>query len=322
MTCMASDQDNHTHVPTWGIVSMVRGSAEDILGFVAHHLELGADQLYIYLDEPNRRAFQALRAHPKVRVRLCDDAFWVKRKRTRPEKHQIRQTVHATHIYKRTNLDWLAHIDVDEFLWSSEPIADVLRSVPADIPGFRVRPIEALAGGDDLYKAHIPKGPGREALVQDLYPTYGGFVLGGFLSHVQGKLFVRAGLPNLSFRIHNLFQNKKLLPCKTELPQLELCHRHAPDWDHWIGHYDFRMNRGSYQPGMSPNVPRYKGGLSKNELLSWIEAEQGMDGLRAFYAEMSGQDPDVRARLEQHGLIRHRPLNLPDKIAKHFPGRA
>lgn len=305
---------------TWGIVSMVRGSADDILKFAAHHLDLGADFMYIYMDEPNRPAFRVLKQHPKIRVRLCDDGFWLKRKRNRPEKHQIRQTVHATFTYRNTDLDWLAHIDVDEFLWSPEPIRDLLQSAPATAPAIRVRPIEAMSGGDDLYKAHIPNGPDREALVQDIYPNFGAFVMGGFLSHVQGKLFVRTGLENLNFRIHNLFQNKKLLPCKFELPQLELCHRHAPDWDHWIAHYNFRLERGSYQPGMSPNVPRERGGLTKNELLNWIEAEQGQDGLRAFYDEMSGADPKVRARLEAHGLVKHRPLNLDAKVAKHFPG--
>ncbi|NVO55477.1 glycosyltransferase family 2 protein [Rhodobacteraceae bacterium B1Z28] len=305
---------------TWGIVSMVRGPADDILRFAAHHLDLGANFLYIYMDEPNRRAFRVLRQHPKIRVRICDDTFWQKRNRNRPEKHQIRQTVHATFTYRNTNLDWLAHIDVDEFLWSSEPIADLLQTVPADKPAVRVRPIEALAGGEDLYKAHIPNSPDREALVEALYPNYGAFVQGGFLSHVQGKLFVRTGLENLNFRIHNLFQNKKLLPCKFEVPQIELCHRHAPDWGHWAAHYQFRMDRGSYQPDMSPNVPREQGGLNKNELHSWIEAEHGLDGLRAFYDEMSGVDPAVRARLQAHGLIKHRPLHLDEKVAKHFPG--
>ena len=305
---------------TWGIVSMVRGPTEDVLRFVAHHLDLGVDFMYIYMDEPNRRTFRALRMHPKVRVRVCDDAFWEKRGRARPEKHQVRQSAHATFAYRNTPLDWLTHIDVDEFLWSSTPIAEVLQEVPDTIQAARVRPMEALAGNNDLYKAHIPRSPEREALVEMIYPNYGAFVTGGFLSHVQGKLFVRAGLENLSFRIHNLFQNKTLLPCKYELPQVELCHRHAPGWDHWIAHYEFRMNRGSYQAGMATNVPREQGGLSKNELLNWIETEQGMDGLRVFYNEMSGTDATVRTNLERHGQIRHRPLDLDKKVEKHFPG--
>lgn len=306
--------------PTWGIVSMVRGSTGDILRFAAHHLDLGLDRMYIYLDEPNPDAFEALRQHPAISVQSCDDAYWRARKRNRPEKHQLRQTLHATYTYRNTDLDWLSHIDLDEFLWPSDPIPDLLRAISPGIPAVRMRPIEAIAGAEDLYKAHIPKSPQREALVETLYPNYGGFVLGGFLSHVQGKLFVRTGLENLNYRIHNLFQNKKILPVKTELPQIELCHRHAPDWDQWRAHLRFRLARGSYQAGMTPNVPRDRGGLNMHEVLSWIETEDGTDGLRAFYNEMSGADPQVRMRLEDNDLIRHRPLNLDQKVAKHFPG--
>ncbi|WP_170325164.1 glycosyltransferase family 2 protein [Ruegeria arenilitoris] len=306
--------------PTWGTVSTVRGPAPDILRFVAYHLDLGVDRMYIYLDEPNPKAFNTLNRHPKVEVRNCDDGFWANRQRERPERHQTRQTANASFKYRNTDLDWLAHIDVDEFLWSSKPVRDHLQSVPSRTAAVRVRPIEALAGGDDMYKAYIPSGPDREALVQSIYPNYGGFVLGGFLSHVQGKLFVRTGMKNLSFRIHNLFQDKALLPCKFELPGLELCHRHAPDWEHFLAHYHFRMERGSYQPGMSPNVPREYGGLNMNELLSWIEVEEGPDGLRAFFDEMSGADPEARTRLEDHSMVLHRPLDLEAKLRKHFPG--
>jgi len=306
---------------TWGIVSMVRGSVDEILGFAAHHLELGADRLYIFLDEPNRPAYRTLRRHPKISARVCDPAYWQERNLTRPEKHQVRQTRHASSTYRKTDLDWLAHIDVDEFLWAGKPVRDVLQSVPSDIPAVRVRPMEAVAFGTDLYKAHIPIGPERHGLVEEIYPNFGAFVLGGFLSHVRGKLIVRTGMKKLSFRIHNLYQNKELLPCKFEMPGLELCHRHAPDWDHWIAHYPFRMERGSYNPNNSPNLPRELGGLNKHELHRWIEAERGTEGLRAFYDEMSAALPEVQERLKAHDMIRYRPLNLDEKIAKHFPRR-
>lgn len=304
----------------WGIVSTLRGPAPDILRFVAYHLDLGVDRMYIYLDEPNSSAFDALDQHPKVDVQTCDDAFWASRKRERPERHQDRQTANASFTYRKTNLNWLAHIDMDEFLWTDRPIPQQLADVPNHIPAVRVRPIEAVGGATDLFKAHLPKTPHRDALLQSLYPRYGAFVLGGFFSHLQGKLIVRTGMKKLSFRIHNLFQDKTLLPCKFELSGFELCHRHAPDWEHFKAHLRFRLARGSYQPGMSLNAPRERGGMNMNELLNWIEADSGMDGLRAFFDEISGADPDVRARLEQQGLIRHRSLDLDEKIRKHFPG--
>ena len=307
---------------SWGIVATIRAPLDDILRFAAHHIDLGADRLHLFLDEPNRRTVRVLRRHPKVEIRVCNDDYWQRRGRERPDKHQVRQSFNANFIYDQTNLDWLAHIDVDEFLWPASPICDLLEDIPPDIPAIRIRPIEALAGDGDLYKTQLPKGSDGLALAGVIYPKYGGFVQGGFLSHVQGKLFVRKGLPNLKNRIHDLYQNNRLLPCKTEMTQIDLCHRHAPDWDHWLAHYRFRLERGSYQAGLTPNLPRERGGLNKFELLSWIEAENGLDGLRDFYDEISAADPKILARLKEHGMLRHRPLDLDRKVAKHFPGTA
>ncbi len=306
--------------PTWGIVCTTRAPLDDILRFAAYHIDLGVDRLHLFLDEPNRRAVRVLRRHPKIEIRVCNAEFWQRRGIERPDKHQVRQSHNATFIYRQTDLDWLTHIDVDEFLWPLSPVADVLAHVPPDTPTARIRPIEALAGDDDMYKAYIPSGPDRSALVETLYPTFGAFVRGGFLSHMQGKLFARTGLKHIRDRIHNIHQNNQLIPDGIELSQIELCHRHAPDWDHWLAHYRFRLERGSYQSGMRPNVPREAGGLTMHELLSWIEGDQGQTGLQAFYDELSGSDPDTRARLKDHGLLRHRPLNLDEKVAKHFPG--
>ncbi|WP_171129839.1 MULTISPECIES: glycosyltransferase family 2 protein [unclassified Ruegeria] len=306
--------------PSWGIVATTRAPLPDILRFAAYHLDLGADRVHLLLDEPNRRAVRILRQNPKIDIRVCSDDYWQRRKIDRPDKHQVRQSKNADFIYRQTDVDWLAHIDVDEFLWPKTPIPDLLHDIPDDIPAVRIRPIEALAGDDDRYKAFIPEGPRRAALVEALYPNYGPFLVSGFLSHTQGKLFVRTGLPEISDRIHTIFQYKQLLPCNTELPQIDLCHRHAPSWDHWMSHYRYRLQHGSYKPGLKRNTARALGGLNKHELLSWIEAEQGQPGLRAFYDEMSAANPDVRARLEKHGLILHRPLALDQKVLKHFPG--
>ncbi len=306
--------------PSWGIVSTIRAPLADILRFAAHHLDLGADRLHLFLDEPNRHAVRVLRRNPKIEVRVCTDDFWQRRKIERPEKHQVRQSKNASFIYGRTDLDWLTHIDVDEFLWSSTPIPDLLQAVPQETPAVRVRPIEALAGGKDHYKAFIPAGPDRPELIETIYPNYGAFLPSGFLSHTQGKLFVRTGIRHLKDRIHNIAVENEIVPCNVELSEVNLCHHHAPDWDHWYAHYRFRMARGSYQPGLAPNVARKLGGMNKHELLSWIEAEQGLEGLRAFFDEMSAADPGVRARLNELGMVLHRPLHLDEKVAKHFPG--
>lgn len=313
----------------WGIVATIKAPAQDILDFAAYHLEAGAHRLFLYLDAPCPRARPLLKAHPKIRVFDCDDASWQRRRKGgKPAKHQVRQSLNATRAYRRqaADLDWLAHIDVDEFLWANSSIGTLLAALPQTTLAARARPIEALAGDATAFKGHIPKGPERGTIVGRLYPRYGEHMRGGFLSHVQGKIFVRTGLPDISFRIHNFFQDagkspedRLENPATTELPALELCHLHARDWPHWLAHYRFRLERGSYRADLSPARPRDKDGINLHELLSAIEAEEGEPGLRAFYDEVCGDSPALRQRLEQEGLLRIRMLNRAATRQKHFP---
>ncbi|MFC3615828.1 glycosyltransferase family 2 protein [Lutimaribacter marinistellae] len=304
---------------TWGIVATVKAPAGEILRFVAHHLELGAHRVFIYLDEETPEALEALKAHPKARVFNCDAAYWEKRKRDRPDKHQSRQTANATHAYNRADVDWIAHVDVDEFIWPDAPLAERLAGLPDACPTARMRPVESLACAPDLYKAFVPAGSERDDTVRAIYPQYGAFVKGGFMSHVAGKLFARTGRKKASFRIHNLFHAGQMVEGGTELDNVELLHRHAKDWGRWLAAYRYRVTRGSYRPGMAPNVPVAHGGLSMHELLTGIEAEYGEAGLRAFYDEMNAVDPVVRQNLEERNMVLFRPLHLDEKLARHFP---
>ncbi|HEC71399.1 MAG TPA: glycosyltransferase family 2 protein, partial [Roseobacter sp.] len=50
-----------------------------------------------------------------------------------------------------------------------------------------------------------------------------------------------------------------------------------------------------------------------------IEAESGEVGLRAFFDEVCADTPQLRDRLEAHGLLREINLHLPEHLATHFP---
>ncbi|KIC29929.1 glycosyltransferase family 2 protein [Leisingera sp. ANG-M6] len=304
----------------WGIVSTIKADTRAILDFAAYHLDLGAHRLHIYLDEPNPEAYTHLKQHPKVRVTTCDASHWKRLKKHRPVKHQVRQTLNATHAYERIQTEWIAHIDVDEFLWPSFDLGQMLAALPQGVLCARVRPLEALAGREGEFKAMIPKGPEREAEVRAVYPAFGGFLKGGFLSHTAGKVIARTGLPNAELRIHNLFQEGGTVSESHELVQADLCHCHAASWEHWQSVYRYRLERGSYRPELGPGYARIMGGLNTHELLSLIEEEYGENGLRSFFDEISAKDPAVYRKLQERGLLRNRPLGLAEKRQKHFPG--
>lgn len=303
----------------WGIVATVKASHKDTLEFAAHHLDLGAHRLYIHLDSTAPETYKALKSHPKVRVFTCDDAYWTKLGGRRPAKHQVRQTRNATRIYARnTEVDWLTHIDVDEYSCPLRDISTILSNLPPDTLCARARPVEALADGDGTaFKGFIPNGPERERIVHKLYPTFGRYLKGGFLSHVAGKLFVRTGVPDVTFKIHNMFRKDTMNPGETELRQVELCHFHTRHWDDWIDSYKYRLAKGSYRAELAP--AEAKEGVNLHILLKTLEAEGGERALREFYRAVATDTADLRARLQAQGLLRLHDLQRDKKRKALFP---
>ncbi|WP_299612155.1 glycosyltransferase family 2 protein [uncultured Tateyamaria sp.] len=304
---------------TWGICATVLAPTETILKFAAYHLEQGAHRLYLYLDNDNQDAYHVLKQHAKVRVRMCDVGYWAKVSGRRPLKHQVRQTVNATHAYNRpTEVDWLTHIDVDEFLVSNQPISDILRTVPASRNCLRVRPMELLGGSKTAFKTFIA-APNRSTLVRKIYPDFGQYLRGGFVSHVAGKVFVRKGLPDITVKIHNAFQDDVAFADTLELDAIQLAHCHAASWDAWRAAYDYRLDKGSYRADLKPAAEAGSSAVNKHALFQQLQAEEGEAGLRRFYDEVIGDSADLRARLSAHGLLREVDLNLEAALAKHFP---
>ncbi|WP_299591685.1 glycosyltransferase family 2 protein [uncultured Tateyamaria sp.] len=308
---------------TWGLSATILAPAADILRFAAYHIEQGAHRLYIYLDDDNQAVCPPLKQHPKVRVQICDTAHWKRLCGQRPVKHQVRQTMNATHAYdRRAEVDWLIHMDADEFLVADRSISKHLEGLNSTQPHARARPMELLGGSETAFKAFLPPGPSRAKTVRATYPTFGPYLTGGFLSHVAGKLFVRTGLPDIQIRIHNAFQAGQILPNPVELPEIALAHCHAKSWEAWRNTYAYRLEKGSYRAELKPAMAAESGGITLHEVFNHLEASEGEDGLRAFYDEVIGDSPDMRARLQAHGLLREVDLNLDTLMAKHFPDAA
>jgi hypothetical protein len=309
---------------TWGVIATIKAETPAILRFAARHLELGAERIYIYLDAPNPQAQEVLRAHPKCRVVRTDDGYWARHNGTRPAMHQPRQTFNATRGYSRaTEVDWLMHMDVDEFLVPKGRIAHHLAALPAQVQCARARPMELLAGGDPqtdaAFKTFIPAGKTRERTVASLYPTYGAHLKGGFLSHIAGKIFVRTGIPGIKFRIHNAFLQGETNPNHVEMDSVQLAHFHATNWDSWSAHFAYRHREGSYRPDLGPARARERGGITMHELFAMIHEESGAAGLLAFFNEVCADTPALRARLESHGCLHRARFDFDTDVARHFP---
>lgn len=304
---------------TWGIVSTIKAPVPDTLRFAAYHLSQGAHRIYIYLDDANEAAFVALNDHPQITPIITDDIWWEKRGR-RPVKHQVRQSRNATHCYRRlARVDWLMHMDVDEFLVPTRSIDEVLSDLPDTTQCARVRPMEQLSGDPTLFKAFVPSGAKRHRMVEQIYPTFGRHLKSGFLSHVAGKIFVRTGQADLKLRIHNALIGDQMIDDVPRLREIDLAHAHAKTWDQFRTAFRFRLDKGSYRSELAPERARDQGGMTLHELFTQIAEEEGDAGLRAFFDEVCAATPRLTAALESHGLLRRADLELDAHLRDHFP---
>lgn len=239
---------------SWSVVSTLKAPEEKVLAFVAHHLSLGADHLWLYFDDPAQPVPDSLAAHPRVTVTLCDEAHWVDACKKRPPQHQNRQTQNARLTYReRVTSDWIVHIDVDEFLLTLRPISDILEEAAADTIAMRLEPFEAMHDPllpDDIYTAREFRG----ALRHEYWPRrraalgpYRKVIRDGMLSHSVGKTIYRTRISGLVPRLHAVMLNKVMVTPASWLPDIKLLHFHAQDKAAWLAAVPFRITKGAYQ---------------------------------------------------------------------------
>lgn len=301
----------------WGLVSTIKAPLPQIAQFAAHHLELGADSLHIYLDEPNQKTAAFLAQHPRIRVVQCDDAYWTSLGKPRPDTHQNRQGANASRTLqsKDNGLHWLGHIDVDEFILTAAPMSEVLSRVPSDKAALRLPVIEALAPKSGT-PSHFKLPPGMvgqsKGVLQDIYPTFGMHLNAGFLSHTVGKIIGRTHIPKTRMNIHALRRNGARINDVARADGVYLAHFHTINWDQFRKHLDFRMTKGSYR------TKRDGQDLSLGEMLRFVQDEEGETGLWLFYDEVCADTPRLRDRLAQHNMLKTHHFDLNAAVLRVF----
>jgi Glycosyl transferase family 2 len=290
---------------SWGLVATVKAPENKVLAFVAHHLSLGASRIWLYFDDPDDPAHAAVSGLRRVTATRCTDAYWAS-VGGRHERHQNRQARNARHAYERGSIDWLGHIDVDEFIHTSRPVADCLDAVAAKTIAIKLEPFEAMhdpALSDDIYTARQFRGalsPRHAALRAQVLGRYQDTLRDGMLSHTAGKVIFRTGVPNLSPRLHSVLLGGERLVTRTAHPEMRLLHFHAQDRKAWTAALPFRLTRGAYQ--YHPPLQAFLAAATPDEV-------------EAFYQRTQTLAPDLIDDLTQKGRLIVADLGLRDKIA-------
>jgi hypothetical protein len=291
---------------SWGTCTLLKNPVDEVMAYVAHHQEMGAERVFLFFDDPTDPAADLLETVAGVVVTRCDEAFWNGLVGQRPFRHTERQRQVLMKTYLGCGLDWLLHIDTDEFLLSDLPVDELLDEVPAHLATVKAQPFEAMPGdrpkGDRIYRSvHFRSQITDPALIQQLFGPFAPALHRGMVSHRLGKSFFRTGVPNMIPTVHFAKIGETTTEGQPFHPALRHLHFHGDDVEHWVAtaHYKARVG------GVRFNEPYAK------TLLALDEA-----GLRRFHRRVHSCDPAVVAMLTEKGLMLHIDIDLEAKVAR------
>ena len=206
-------------------VTTLRAPYEVTLAFVAYHLNIGVDHLYLFFDDPADPAMPFFDADSRVTCFRCDGKYWDTVKKyvqrdssVRPWQpgdgeltiieRQISNANLALTLARTADFEWLAHIDSDELLHAPEGLARALAATCPDVSVVRFQIREAIPSDlefdhafADISLFKVPSSRAKRALVRRLgCPIiYRGEY---FRGHQESKCAVRCSADIHSMEIH------------------------------------------------------------------------------------------------------------------------
>lgn len=303
-------------------VTTLRASWEVTQAFVAYHLNIGVDHLYLYFDDPRDEALARLADEPRVTCIPCDDAHWAAVDRLVCRDYTVRawtpddgaltlierQTTNANHalaLARRAGFDWLVHIDSDELVHAPDGLARTLAATPPDVTEVRFRIREAIPGGFvlahpfadiDLFK--VPASPAKRALLQRLRCRiiYNGEY---FRGHAESKCAVRCAWDMAAMGIHAPVARPTAPGRCVESSRIALLHFDCAGFDAWKDKWRHMVT--PQDRGMRPN----RRAQLEAFRAAWRSFEQDDDdrALRRLYRGMNVPSLYQRVWLNLLGMV-------------------
>ena len=245
-------------IPTWAVVATAREPFPLLAAFAAHHLRIGAAEVFLYLDRPSPRTVRRLSAVAGVRVTVADEAYFTATHGCpRPEANMRRQRLNALDAYRRTGADWLLHADADEFLRPGALVQE-LAALPPEVMALRV-PNGERAFLDtprtifDGVLRRMPDSPKRHAHLFGAVAC--DFTRSGFSGHAAGKSLTRTG-QGLRIGIHAPLQRHEAAIATSS--SAVICHFDGLTPLHWARKLRAYVGTGIYDTAATADVHRHR----------------------------------------------------------------
>ena len=141
----------------WALVVTAKASRLDLAKFCSFHLDQGAERIFLYLEDSDARTADILSSIPQIELTVTDETYW--KNSNRPSSIENRQSKNAQHAYRRVksqfpHIQWLGHIDIDEFIYTEEGVklGRRLAMQPEICQTIRILPAEYLAPDHEDYE--------------------------------------------------------------------------------------------------------------------------------------------------------------------------
>jgi Glycosyl transferase family 2 len=300
---------------SYSIVSTMREAPEIVAAFVAHHLTMKADEVFVFLDAPNPEVSEMLADLPRCRVTVCDDAYWlaIGHKR-RPRNIVRRQLRNAEQARKLSQSEWLIHIDSDEFLHETGDLVAELASVPDTCSLVKINNIERC-WPKGVQPSHIFDGIFRDQIIDksdlmlEVYGQSAQFLHNGFAGYVVGKTAIRVD----STRPMKLHVQKRETR-RGDLPFLctstTLLHFDGFTPLHWISKFLRRLEAN-----------QLGGSRKRQKQLDFIAKAATDEERLALFEKIMVLDAPTQTKLAELGALKSLNFDPSPAIKAVFPGR-
>ncbi len=298
-------------LPSLALTACIRDEAATLPAFLAYHRALGVERAYLYLDRCTDATESLLRGHDWVEViERSRDPYAVPL-----EAHQMACADDALARAWTEGIDWLLHLDPDEFAWggplahagASREAGDLRTMLARAAPRTEMvtlRPLEAVPVrrpmGTPFWTQHAMLD--RGAIVRDVLDPWTGRTtrLGRWLGHVLGKSVARVAADLQSASAHRWTRRQGVtVPAELPVASEELgVHFHyvVRDGAHWLAKYrQLSTDPDVWLRGIAMEFPK----------LSWKKAAAVMsrEDAERYFDEWVAVPDEIVARHRDAGVV-------------------
>jgi hypothetical protein len=231
----------------WSVAATIRARKEYVNDFIAYYSSLGAQEIFIFFDDPTVCEFDNAHKGTKVLTFICDDRYWSASVGSRPKDMNRRQDANFRYAFGSTKSEWLLNVDLDERIYVSKSITTILNNQEDKVFSISIPSVEAVyeeapstntAFRTPWFKRQLRDIDG-DSIVVELYKDLSPMTTRGVFGHSR-KYFVRTMHAAKDLRIHFATPENSTLTTIT-IPGVELLHFDSLTFYDWKEKWALRL---------------------------------------------------------------------------------